>query len=82
MPLIPARTTHWSPPDAAVDAEDGAARAGALIARLQAGASDPDALLRSLLDTLAESGRIVAPDCRLRGFCKRLSEQIAPRQKT
>ena len=59
---------------------DGKARAERLLGRLQAGASDKDALLRAVLDVLAESGRIVAPDCRLRAFCAGVLARIKKKE--
>ena len=77
MPRISTRTAPWLPTDPAGAAADGAERAARLIARVTAGASDPDAVLRGLLDCAAESGRVIPPDTRLRAFCSRLQAHMA-----
>lgn len=60
---------------------DPALHQGELIAeraidRLQAGTSDPDALMRVLLRVIADSGALVSPSSLLRGFCAEVQRAI------
>jgi len=77
MPRISPRMAPWLPADPAGAADDGRQRAARLIQRVTNGASDPDCVLRGLLDCAAESGRVIPPDTRLRAFCSELQERIA-----
>lgn len=79
VPWVPsAQQLLADPATAGVDGEE---RAELLFARLLAKAADRELMLRSLLDLVAEDGRVIPPTASLRAWCARLQERLAPTHK-
>lgn len=55
---------------------EGEKAAVAALDRITAGCSDPDLLLRGILNVLADEGLIVPPVTRLRGYCRALQKRL------
>ena len=55
---------------------EGEQAAQSTLDRIAAGCSDPDLLLRGILNVLADEGLIVPPVTRLRGYCRALQKRL------